>query len=166
MTKRIKAFTLIETLLATTIATAIMMSISIYFVNIITTSQKDIITQELNYNINFAKTVITKTIKESTTIQEGNSTLESSPGSLVLTMPIGSESPTTISSISTNLTIQKGSGDPLSLITNQFQITNLIFFFKHPNNSPGTVTGNFTIQSKIDTTVTKNGTFTINTRTK
>jgi len=159
--KQIKAFTLIETLLASVIAAIVLVTITSYFLNMVYGKQQFLVRQELEYNLQFAVDQIRTTIRKATGVNEAASVFDSHPGSITL---LTSSDPIVIASTGQNLTSTTGSNDPVSLITSRIQVSNFTLSFDQPNNSPGIVNCQLTLQSTVDDSVSKSESFSVSLR--
>lgn len=159
--KNLRAFTLIEVLMSTVIAAILVGSIVSFFLNIVLGKQGYMVRQELSYNMQFAIQLIQADVRQSTGVDQGASTLGSNPGVLNLTT---SGAPTVISGTGSDLTIDRNSSGALTLITNKVQVTDMVFNYNAPGNTPGTVSGSLTLQSLVDTDITKTETFSVSLR--
>lgn len=122
-----KGFTLIELILYIAIASMIMVGITTFSINIIFTSEKSEIRQEVQQNAIFAMQKMMQEIRESNDLNIGTSTFGSSPGVLSLSRNNGAEDPTVLNVSNGSLQISRGATGPFDLISNNIEVTNLIF---------------------------------------
>lgn len=161
---KLRAFTLVETLMTSVIAIIIIAFLTSFFLNTIIGKQLFILRQELNYNLEYTIRQLSYHLKQTTVVNEGNSTFASHPGRIEVTTSESSFNPLIISSNGTDLLLERGTEGPFSLISSRNTVSNFSLTFQTPNNSTGSITGNLTLQSAIDPDVSVSEDFSITLR--
>lgn len=163
--KKARGFTIVETLLSSIVSIIVIAFVTSFFLNIIISKQEYLLREEVNYSTKFALEQIIRHLKQTTSVDTLNSTLEIHPGSITIQTADPNTSPLIIESTGTDLQITRGLDEPTSLITSEVEVVSLIFDFATPNNSPGTISGQLTLRSIIEPTIERTEAFSISLRT-
>jgi prepilin-type N-terminal cleavage/methylation domain-containing protein len=140
-----RAFTLIELLIYMTILSLVLVSITGFFLNIISGDIKESSYQEVQQNGRFAMAKITQEIKKAIGIN--SPAPGSSSNSLSLVMVTPSLNPTIFDINGGKLRITQGSSAPVELTTDQTVVNNLQFANLSYAGTPGTIRVEMTINN-------------------
>jgi len=118
-----------ETLIYVAIVALVSTGLAKFSTSITATRNKSYVVQEVHANMRDAITLISKKIQEANAINVANSTFDSDPGVLSLSMASSTINPTIISLSQDDgiLQITEGTSDPIYITTNEVQVKNLQF---------------------------------------
>ena len=127
--KNNNGFTLIEILIYVAILGAILATFVTYSMSITDMRSKNYVEQEVQANARVSMDIISKKIRSANGVNIGASTFNGDPGVLSLSMADASKNPTIINLDQDNGTLQikEGSGSEVAIVSNEVQVTNLIF---------------------------------------
>lgn len=154
-----------ETAFSSIIAILIIGFITSFFLNTIISKQEYLIREEVNYSMQFALDQITRHLKQTTSVDTVNSSFETHPGSIIVNTSNSTFNPLSIESDGTHLRLTRGANGPYDLITDTVQVSSFILRYATPNNSPGTIRGELTLESSIHPEIQRTETFSVNLRT-
>jgi prepilin-type N-terminal cleavage/methylation domain-containing protein len=140
-----RAFTLIELLIYIAILSLVLVSITGFFLNIISGDIKESSYQEVQQNGRFAMAKITQEIKKAIGINIP--VLGSSSSSLSLVMATPGLNPTIFDISGGKLRITQGSSAPVELTTDQVIVNNLQFTNLSYVGTPGTIRVEMTVNN-------------------
>ena len=163
---KIRAFTLIETLLSIVIASIILGMTSSFFLDMVLAKKTFLARQELNYNMQFLIQKIRSEVIEAGAVNADDSTLGMSPGRLSLTSDNPAKDPIIIESDGEKLTIKYAEDEVLDLISRKVKVDELTFSYLEPENSTGIIEGSITLESTVDNSLFETNNFSINLRNK
>lgn len=136
-------FTLVEFLLYIAISSSVLLLAVTFLGTTLEAGVKNQSITEVDQQGILAMEILTQTIRNASSISLPN------PGgngsTLMLTVPNAGESPTTVTTGGTALTLQKGLGSPAALTNTFVEVTNLQFENRSASGSPGTVRIRFTL---------------------
>ena len=127
--KKYFGFTLIESIITIGLIVAIAGSFAGFVVYIMNARSSVQSMQEVDGNLRVALDVVSRKIRNANGVNIGMSVFDSDPGVLSLSMPTPSADPTIFQLDQDNgiLVMREGSSQPVSLTTNEVQLTRLIF---------------------------------------
>ena len=162
--KKLRGFTLVETMMTSIISIIVIAFVTSFFLNIIISKHEYLLRDEVNYSTKFALEQITRHLKQSTSVDTVNSVLGTSPGKITVQTSNSSFNPLVLESDGTHLQLTRGVNGPYDLISNDVRVISFIIRYSTPNNSPGTISGQLTLQSTIDASIQRSETFSVSLR--
>jgi len=127
--KNKNGFTLVETLIYLSIVSAILVGFVSFSISISDVRAKNYASSEVQANLRVALDIVTQKIRSANGVNLGASTFDVDPGVLSLSMADSAKNPTIIKLDQDNgtLQVQEGSSPPVSIISSEVKMTNLIF---------------------------------------
>lgn len=162
--KKAHGFTLVETMMTSIISIIVIAFVTSFFLNIIVSKQEYLLREEVNYSMKFTLEQITRHLKQTTSVDTLNSVFATNPGKITVQTSNSSFNPLILESDGTHLRLTRGINGPYELTSSEARITSFIIRYSTPNNSPGTISGQLTLQSTIDPSIQRTETFSVSLR--